>query len=1106
MLGADMGNIQILVPGTSRFRVAAHRGFSDENLEHFREVTEANGTACGRAVRARQRVIIPDVELDAAYSTLRTAAAAAGYRGVQATPLISRRGDLLGILSTHFRQPHCPTESQLRMLDLYAQQAVDAMEAGRIARTALRGERQLRFLDELNEATRSLEDPREILCVTTGRLGRALEVESCFYAEISIPDETLSIRDEWSTRPERHVGEYPLRALGAQTLHQLESAQTAIVDHVQPQANAGSAAGEQFLTPGAKAFLACPVLKGGRLAGLMAVQQSTSRNWQPDEIALLEQVVERSWAHLERVRVARELRESEERYRTFLTTIPAAVWTTDADGFMTRQNDSWSAYTGQTRDQYRGWGWIEAIHPEDRAAVDVIWRECVAQHHSYSTEYRLRRKDGQFRRVAARGAPVVSSDGTVREWVGICDDIHAQRQSESRNLFLVALDDAVRSLVDPQEITQTAARMLAQHLGASRCAYADVEADQDTFNLVGDYNEGVESIVGRYRFTDFGETCLTQMRNGQPFVSNDTFHDDCCLDARPAFKQAQIAAVICVPLQKGGQLTAAVAVHQATPRDWQADEIELVQQVSARCWESIERARITRELRQNEYRLRLAQRAGRIGSFEWLIPEGRMIWSDELAVLYGITPEEFGGTFEEWATRCVPEDVQRVNQEIAESLAAQETEITYEFRCIQPDGTQRWLRGQAMFLYDSAGQPRKMIGVNLDVNEQKRSADALLDADRRKDEFLATLAHELRNPLAPIRNAVEILQLGQNDPAAVREYQNAIDRQVQQMVRLVDDLLDVSRITRGKLELRKTAVELGAVLRSAIETSQPVIAASEHRLVAAIPEQPVWLEADHTRLAQVFSNLLNNAAKYSEPGREIRISTVQNGDYVEVQVTDQGIGIPVEMLDQIFEPFTQVDRSIRRSQGGLGIGLTLVKRLVELHGGQVHVRSGDGDGTTFSVRLPVPPGIQKQTVGGISVAGSPLPQRRILVVDDTPAALYMVAKLLEKLGQTVFTAGSAAEALERVVESQPDIVISDIGMPLMDGYQFAEALRKQPGLQQPWLVALTGYGQESDRIKATSAGFNQHLVKPVSLKALIEVLTQHPQAADPTTNSSSMAQ
>ncbi len=1085
MLGAKMGNIQLLDSETGSLRIVVHRGLNDRIMGHFRDVALTPGTACYQSLQTQKPVIIHDIQADPAYANWRDEISQIGYRGVHCTPLIDRYGVLLGIFTTHFAEPYDPPPVQIRVHELYAHQAVEAMVAGRIAKAAMRSMGFLKFLNELNEAIRDLEDVNEIMTVVTRELGDIFDADQCRFEEVLERDGVLILVNGRSTAPLGPTAESPLEQLGKKAISILNTGRAfTITDMAKvPEKQLSDAKFDSD----AQAVMICPVIKRGRPVSLLTIQQRVPKTWLPDEISLVQQVADRAWSQIERGRVTRELRESEIRHRTFLTTVPTAVWVNDGRGSMTHANESWSKYTGQSLEDYKGWGWLNAVHPDDRASVEKNWKDSIAKASSYFAEFRLRRHDGMYRHVTARSAPIIEENGVVREWVGICDDIHQQVLSESRNRFLIALDDALRAEADSREMTQIAARLLGQFLSASRCGYSDVETDLETFNLIGDFNLGVPSLVGRYQLKDFGEVFKESLLNGQEFVVNDTEADECCRPALTAYRQAQIRSIICVPLLKSGRLTAMIMVHQTEPRVWLREEVELVRQVTARCWESIERAHISQELRKNEYRLRLAQRAGRIGSFEWLIPENRFIWSAELRSLFGKPAQEFESTLEEGTACFAPEDAQRITKQIRSTLRAGETEIAFEFRANVSEHSQRWLRGQAIILYDSAGIPRKMIGVNIDIDGQKRAADELRDADRRKDEFLATLAHELRNPLAPIRNAIEILQLGDNSPESIKEMHDAIDRQVQQLVRLVDDLLDVSRITRGKLELRPSIVLLADVLHNAIETSEPVIQTAGQHLTVSIPDDRIWLEADQTRLAQVFSNLLNNAAKYSEANGEIRVHVELHGDRVTVHVTDNGMGIPPEMHSIIFEPFTQVDRTVSRSRGGLGIGLTLVKRLVELHGGSVSVSCDHG--TTFSVELPTCPAPKvADRFRSSQPSDSSIPRKRILVVDDTPMALYMVGKLLEKIGQTVYTAQSAQEALELALRHQPDIVISDIGMPMVDGYQLAAMFKAQPKLRRVKLVALTGYGQESDRMNALAAGFDQHLVKPVSLDALRSLL------------------
>ena len=379
----------------------------------------------------------------------------------------------------------------------------------------------------------------------------------------------------------------------------------------------------------------------------------------------------------------------------------------------------------------------------------------------------------------------------------------------------------------------------------------------------------------------------------------------------------------------------------------------------------------------------------------------------------------------------------------------------------------------------------------VDFIENARLYRQLWEADRRKDEFLATLAHELRNPLAPISNSLHLLRLtGELSPGAERVRQ-IMERQVGYMVRLVDDLLEVSRVTRGTIELRKEAVDLAASIHNAVEMNRPVIEAAGHQLAISIPPDPMTLEADPVRLTQVISNLLNNAAKYTKPNGQIRLSVRPEGEEVVVSVCDNGVGIAAEHLPRIFEMFSQVTPSLDRIQGGLGIGLSLVRALVELHGGHVEARSqGLGQGSEFIVRLPLaPPRLRTERPINLPAAGATaLPVRRVVVVDDTRAAVYTLARLLETMGQQVRTADDAATALELIRKERPDLVISDLAMPNMNGYELAQHVREDPALSGLVLVALTGYGQESNRRRAKEAGFDYYLVKPVSLEALETML------------------
>jgi PAS domain S-box-containing protein len=377
------------------------------------------------------------------------------------------------------------------------------------------------------------------------------------------------------------------------------------------------------------------------------------------------------------------------------------------------------------------------------------------------------------------------------------------------------------------------------------------------------------------------------------------------------------------------------------------------------------------------------------------------------------------------------------------------------------------------------------------LDARTEAENALREADRRKDEFLATLAHELRNPLAPMRNVLEMLSLKELTDPQVIWGREVFERQVRHMTRLVDDLLEMSRITRGKLELRIEQVDLVTVLTAAIENSRPMVLLASHELIVAIPGEPVMLQADATRLAQMIQNVLDNAAKFTPPGGKIWLSASREGAEVAIRIRDSGIGIPAASLERVFDMFSQLENAIDRSQGGLGIGLSLVRALALLHGGTVEARSeGIGKGSEFVIRLPVS---EEETVDAArprelrDANGS---GRNILVVDDNQDAAVSLSMVLQIEGHHVQVAFNGTSGFEATRESRPDVVILDIGMPDINGYEVARRIRKEHWGNEIELIALTGWGQEKDRSDAFSAGFDHHFTKPADLDRLIELLQE----------------
>ena len=408
------------------------------------------------------------------------------------------------------------------------------------------------------------------------------------------------------------------------------------------------------------------------------------------------------------------------------------------------------------------------------------------------------------------------------------------------------------------------------------------------------------------------------------------------------------------------------------------------------------------------------------------------------------------------------------------------------------DGSRRIMLAHANPLRDEWGTLTGAVNILVDITDRKRAEDALREADRRKDEFLAILAHELRNPLAALRNALQLLRLGAGHEETLEQARDIMERQLNQMVRLVDDLMDASRIPRNMLELRKERVELASIIQSAVESTRPLVEQCGHELIVVVTPQPIFLLADPVRLAQVFCNLLSNAAKYTERGGHIWISAAREGDVVIVTVRDTGIGIPAHKLSEIFEPFKQLDRSLERAQGGLGIGLSLARGLVELHGGTLEARSaGPGNGSEFSATFPL-----------LGMGTCPEPQAkqirlkppmsskfRILVVDDNEDSAASLAIMLDLMGHDTRIAHDGVAAVEAAQDFQPEVVLLDIGMPKLNGYDAARRIREQSWGRTIFLIAMTGWGQDEDKHRAACAGFNLHMTKPVDPSALENLLT-----------------
>ena len=504
-------------------------------------------------------------------------------------------------------------------------------------------------------------------------------------------------------------------------------------------------------------------------------------------------------------------------------------------------------------------------------------------------------------------------------------------------------------------------------------------------------------------------------------------------------------------------------------------------------------------LRESKARLEFTLAAAHVGEWEIDVASGDCRHSDLYDRCFGFAAPVPGWNLDMLVAHLHPDERERVRALVAHSFDTGD-DLAFEARVIWPDASEHWIdvHGSAYIsARASENEPARLrfLGIIADITLRKHTEATLRDADLRKDEFLATLAHELRNPLAPIRNAVQIMQLSR-DEAMHANARRIIERQLKQMVHLVDDLLDVSRISQGKVELRLEQVDVADAVLDAIETSRPLIDAGRHHLTTRLaPQRSLVVDADATRLCQIVANLLNNAAKYTPEGGHIQVLAEREGNEAVITVLDSGIGLTPDMLPRVFDLFAQVDRSVVRAQGGLGIGLALVKRLVEMHGGAVAAFSDGPDrGCRFVVRLP----LIRAPLGVVAshpehgLAAEETDGLRVLVVDDNIDSAESLSQVMQILGYRVATAHDGVEAVELASTWRPEVVLMDIGMPRMSGLEAACAIRAQSGGDRPWLVALSGWGQSEDRRKSRDAGFDHHFVKPVDVEALIELIRKLP--------------
>ena len=762
----------------------------------------------------------------------------------------------------------------------------------------------------------------------------------------------------------------------------------------------------------------------------------------------------------EQVRKQQAAEAGEARFRQIADAMPQIVWSTLPDGYHDYFNHQWFDYVGMPEGSTDGDKWSALFHPDDMPQTWERWHHSLRTGEPYEVEYRVRHKSGQWRWLLGRALPIRNDAGEIIRWMGTCTDIHDWKLTQAK------LQDAQFRL----EGALTAAEIGTWNWNLKKNR---IYADPNLARLFGlsqeDAHGGpVENYLAAIHPDDVAPV--------RAAIANSIEHG-------AAYQQYYRV------IQKDGSVRhihsrGKIRFDENGQAAWMPGvAIDVTEQKLA------EEARL-----ETESKFRTL--AENIPQLAWMAhTDGSIFWFNNRWFEYTGTTL---GQMRDWGWQAVhhPDYVDSVKAKYRELIVNRQVIWEDTFPLRGADGLYRWFLSRAVPVRSVEGEIVYWLGTNTDITVQREAEHALERANRRKDDFLAMLAHELRNPLAPISTAAQLLKLPGQNEALIKRSSDIIARQVNHLTELVDDLLDVSRVTRGLVSIDREEVDLKSVVSSAVEQAMPLIESRQHRLtVRQAAGHPLML-GDRTRLIQVLTNLLNNSAKYTPQGGQIMLSMEVDGSRVVIEVSDNGVGMDATLVPAVFDLFTQAERTPDRSQGGLGLGLALVKSIVSLHHGEVVAKSdGPGKGSTFTVTLPL---LDRQamatdrTAAGQAGPGGHAPLD-ILLVDDNTDAAQSLSELLQSQGHRVTVKSDAHGALEYAESSHPDVFLLDIGLPDMDGYELSRRLHARGANENATYIAVTGYGQAHDKVLAKAAGFDHYFVKPVELPELQKVLvTQGP--------------
>jgi signal transduction histidine kinase/PAS domain-containing protein len=1002
------------------------------------------------------------------------------------------------------------------------------------------------FLLSLNDRIRVLTEPHEIMTTAAEALARFLDIAAAGYAEMEDDENHMLVGGEFGDGRMRVIkGRLRLTEFGAGFAPLLRAGRGAFAEDMtnDPRAEPGGTA--LIRSWGIRGAGAAPLVRNDKLVACLYATHHEPRPWPDWEQRLFDQVAERTRAAVAQARAEKALRDSEDKYRTILTSMDEGFMIGEVlfddrgvaqDVYCLEANPAFYAHSGITEkvagrrlseaSTVNPPPWLPAFGKTARTRVPIRF-----DHHSANR--------GESRYYNVHVLPI--GDPGMNRIAVLFRNITEEKRREKNLAFLSEIQDDLSRLTTADEIMNSVGRKICAYLDVAYAYFVQVDETKDEARPRYIFNkENVPPLPAVFPLSAYITPEFRRMaRAGEPLIVRDTGHD--IRTNAEAYASRQMGAFIAVPFLKQGDWRFTLSVCDSNAREWTRDEIELVVELANRVFPRMERAlaeqvvaedlRDTRLLRELGAKLVSEQQLQALyeeilaaaitlthadaGTVQLLNAETQVL---SIVATRGFTPEvtaHFASVDARSGTSC------------GKALANNErTFVDFDAPGCESNEDRRlhveagYRTAQSTPLLTRAGVPLGMVSTHWkehehrpaerqlrfldllarqasDLLELRRNENDLKKADRLKDEFIAMLAHELRNPLAPVRTGLELIRAASDSPDAIERVRSMMTRQVSHMVRLIDDLLDVSRITSGKIRLQRQSTPLAALVSTAIEANRDALNSGRVDLQVDLPREPAVVDVDPTRFVQVVSNLLQNAVKFTDPGGRVRLAaefkpSLDGGarEFV-LSVSDSGIGIAKEALSGVFDLFTQGESSSERAKGGLGIGLALSRRLMELHGGSIEVTSGGtGAGSVFTIRLPMANAAPELAAAAEPVVITPKVQRRAVVIDDNKDAADTTAMLVSAMGGEVRVAYDGESGVREVLAFRPDVVFLDIGMPGIDGYETCRRIRRQ-ATAQPMIVALTGWGQDQDVRETKRAGFDRHLTKPadplILQKLLVEV-------------------